>query len=64
MDNYDWDEAARMRGELLGVPARLFIKEDDRDAVREQRAQQQQQQQQLGTAATIAKLIGDAGVTQ
>jgi len=52
-DNYDLDEAARTRADLLGVPARLIVKEDDRDARRQQKQQAAQQQQAMQTAAPI-----------
>ena len=44
MDNYDWDGAARERAELLGVPAGLMVKTDERDQTRQVRMQQQQAQ--------------------
>lgn len=43
LDNYDWDEAARLRAELLGVPQKLIVEPDARDAQRQARAAQQQQ---------------------
>jgi hypothetical protein len=60
-DNYEWDKAARTRAEYLGVPAKLLVEEEAMAGVRQTRAAQQEQQNKLGTAATIAKLIGDVG---
>jgi len=52
LDDYDWDEAARHRAELLGVPAKLIPERDDVDKRRAGRAQAQEQQ----TAAQIAAM--------
>ena len=38
LDNYDWDEAVRMKSELLGVPAKLIRDEDDVKKLRDARA--------------------------
>lgn len=57
VDVYDWDGAARRRGELLGVPQDLVLARRKVDAMREQRAQaaadaqQAQAQQQVALAA-------------
>jgi hypothetical protein len=59
MDNYDLDEAARHRGELLGVPARLIVDTKRVEELRKVRAdnaakaqQQAQQQEMMKGAAT------------
>lgn len=44
LDNYDTDEASRMRAELGGVPAKLMVKKEDVEKKRAQAAQDQQQQ--------------------
>lgn len=41
LDTYDWDEAARTRAKLLGVPAKLVRSADDVETIREGRAQAQ-----------------------
>lgn len=46
LDNYDWDEAERERADLLGVPRKLKVDVDKRDAMRAQRQQAAQQAQQ------------------
>lgn len=58
LDNYDWDEATRERGRMLGVPAKLLR---DADAVKEMRearadAARQAQEDELtaGAVATAA----------
>ena len=38
LDTYDWDQASRERSELLGVPAKLVVSEDDVKKVRDARA--------------------------
>jgi hypothetical protein len=37
LDNYDWDEAVRMKSELLGVPAKLIRDEDGVKKIRDDR---------------------------
>jgi hypothetical protein len=39
MDTYNWDEAARYRPELLGVPSKLIVSEDDVKKLREAKTQ-------------------------
>lgn len=53
VDNYNWDEAARHRAKLLGVPAKLIPTDDEVASMRQarQQAQEQQQQQQLAQQA-------------
>lgn len=46
LDNYDTDEASRLRAELGGVPAKLMRKKEDVQAIRAKSEQQQQEQQQ------------------
>lgn len=50
LDNYDHDEAARLRAELLGVPQKLIPTARDVERKRAQRAQQRQQAQQQAMA--------------
>lgn len=45
MDVYDWDEGQRMRGQLLGVPAKLVLDKRNTKAVRDAKNQAQQAQQ-------------------
>ena len=52
-DNYDWDGAARMRADLLGVPQKLIVKVDDRDATRQAKSKQAAQAQAMQAAAPM-----------
>lgn len=57
LDIYDWDEAARTRGENLGVPMKLIKPRERVDAEREERAAQQEaraQAQMVGQVAATA----------
>ena len=54
LDNYDFDKAARLRHDLLGVPKELLVDEDERDARRQQRAEEARQQQAAAMAAEAA----------
>lgn len=58
LDNYDWDEAARERHALLGVPLKLLVDKDERDAARKAKADQQAAQQQMAMVAQIAQNQG------
>jgi hypothetical protein len=58
MDVYDWEQADRERGKMLGVPGKLMRKPADIDALRQARAEQQQQQQQ---AAAMQPVVDGAG---
>ncbi len=49
LDNYDWDKAARERSELLGVPAKLIVSEDDVKNIRQSRAVAMQNAQAAAT---------------
>jgi hypothetical protein len=65
LDTYDWDQASRERGRLLGVPAKLIRSADDVEALRQQRSQQQQQAQaaaamQQAAATAVPKIIEKA----
>lgn len=60
LDNYDWDKAARLRHDLLGVPKELKVDEDERDAMREQRAQQQRQAQAMQMAMGMSENTSEA----
>ena len=46
IDNMDSDEASRVVGEALGVPAKVMRSSADVSTLRDQRAKAQQQQQQ------------------
>jgi hypothetical protein len=46
LDNIDFDAAARIRGEALGVPVKVMRPADEVKALREARARQQEQAQQ------------------
>lgn len=67
VDVYEWDKAARRRGELLGVPQDLMIESRKVDAARKQRAeaqaaaQQAAQQQEVALAAQAAGAEAMAG---
>lgn len=66
LDNIDFDEAARFRGEALGVPSKVIRSKADIATLREQRQQQQQQamqqqveqQMQLAAGTEAAKQVG------
>jgi hypothetical protein len=58
-DNYDWDEGARYRAELLGVPMKLIPDKDDIASVREERAKAAAKAQ---AAEAMAKSGGGAGL--
>lgn len=51
LDTYDWDEAARKKGELLGVSSVLILDADKVKKVREDRIKAQQQAQAQEAAA-------------
>ena len=55
LDNYDWDEAARKRAELLGVPAKLIPERDDVEKLRAGRAQAQQQATAMDLVASVVR---------
>ena len=57
LDNYDWDEGARHRAELLGVPAKLIPEKDAVDKRREARAQASQQ---ANAAEMVANVVRNA----
>ncbi|MBI2798961.1 MAG: head-tail connector protein [Gammaproteobacteria bacterium] len=66
MDNYDWDEAARMKAEALGVPQKLLVDIAQRDAARDAHRQglaQAQQQQQIMAAGQSPTVMGAAAAT-
>jgi hypothetical protein len=56
LDLYQWDDAARMKAERLGVPLELLPTDDDVAAARDARAEQQATQQQVGAAAELMKV--------
>lgn len=66
LDNYDWDEAVRVKADLLGVPAKLIIDEDivkqNRqkriDQIKQAQAQQQKQVEQQQAMEMAAKGSG------
>ena len=54
MDLYDWDEAARLKGQALGVPGKVFRSAEDVSAIRESKADAQQEaldRQRMGEMA-------------
>jgi hypothetical protein len=62
LDNYDLDEIARERADLVGLSARLVRPQDQVQQLRDQRNQElqaQQQAQMAMTAAQGAKTLGD-----
>lgn len=60
LDQYDWDEAARLKAELLGVPRKLVPDARDVAKLREARAEQQAEQQQQTTQAQAQSAVIDA----
>lgn len=58
IDNYDVDEASRLRAELGGVPSKLMRKREDVIAMRAKHGadMEQQQKQQLGNEALLASV--------
>lgn len=56
LDNYDFDEASRERGRLLGVPAKLIRSADQVAALRKARAEAQAEQQAQETEDEIVKV--------
>jgi hypothetical protein len=60
LDQYDWDEAARTKAELLGVPRKLIPDARLVAKVRQQRAQAQQEQQQQAAAQQAQATVIDA----
>ena len=60
LDNVDHDAALREIAEDLGTPANILRAVEDRDAMRENRAQAQQDAQQQQQVAAMAQSAGDA----
>lgn len=61
LDNYDWDQAARERGRMLGVPAKLLRDADEVQELRDARAQAADEQRQTELAdAAMAQAGGKA----
>jgi hypothetical protein len=58
LDNYDIDEAARHRGELLGVPARLIVDSKQVEELRKVRADQAAKAQAAQQQAEMMKQSG------
>jgi len=54
LDNYDWDEAARAKGEALGVPQRLLVDVAQRDAARTAAQEQAAAAQQAATMQAMS----------
>lgn len=65
IDNYDWDEAARKKGQFLGVPSVLILDDKKVKKIREDRAaklkEEQDRQQQAAMMAQMGK-GGGAGM--
>lgn len=63
IDNYDMDEANRLRAELGGVPSKLIRKKEDVTAMRAKahQDQQQQQSQAMGNEALLSAVKGAGG---
>lgn len=59
LDNVDLDEAARVRGEALGVPASVMRSKADVQATREQRQQAQQQAQEQAMQQQMQMAAGE-----
>lgn len=55
LDNYDWDAAARAKGEALGVPQRLLVDVAQRDAARTAAQEQAAAAQQAATLQAMGQ---------
>lgn len=64
LDNVDFDEAARFRGDALGVPSSIIRSKADVQAKREQRQQQQDQQQQQAVQQQLQLSAGQEAIKQ
>lgn len=64
MDNVDLDEAARYRGEALGVPSQIIRSEADVEAKREQRQQEQQAAQQQQAELQMQQMAAQGAMRQ
>ncbi len=64
LDTYDWDNSARHRAELLGVPLKLILDQRKVGEIREQRQQAQQEAAQQSMAMEAgAKAAGSAAAS-
>lgn len=61
LDNFDWDSMALYSSDINGVPAKLLLKEADRDTLRKQRAEAQQKAQQQQDESIEADNISKVG---
>lgn len=67
LDKVDTDQLIDEYGDMLGVPAKIIVPDEEVDAIRRQRAQQQQAQQAMAMAqqgAATAKDLGNVPVGQ
>ena len=64
LDNVDLDEAARFRGEALGVPSKVIRGKADVEQLREQRQQAQQEAQQQAMQQQMQMAAGEQMVQQ
>jgi len=63
LDKFDADQSVDEYAEMLGVPPKIVVSDDDVLSLREQRAQAQQQQQQMeqvNQGAQAAKVLSEA----
>lgn len=61
LDNYNFDRMARDGGLANGMPAEWFVDEEERDAIRQQRAEAQAAQAQMAMVEQGAKAAGALG---
>lgn len=64
LDNISWDDYADIMGTANGAPARLFRSDEDKEAIRQGRAQQQQMQQMVEAMPQVSGSIKDIADAQ
>ena len=67
LDKVDFDESVDQVGDMLGVPQKIIVSDEDVNASREQRAEQEQAAQALALgsqAAEAAKTLSDAKTSE
>lgn len=60
MDNIDFDETLELTREIRGAPRKMFRLDEEKIAIRQQRAQQAEQQAQMAMMQGMAQTARDA----